>query len=81
VVSAAKELNSDVFKFGDLHEKHAAATLKLGNHLSVRLKTGENHGNLCQDPNAPRLLVIRSKNEFGRFPNISPTYSCMLLLY
>jgi hypothetical protein len=63
VVSAANELNSDEFKFGDLHERHAATTLKLGSHLSVRLKTGENHENLCQDPVAPRLLVIRSENE------------------
>jgi len=30
------------FKSGGLHEKHVVATWKLGNHLSIRLKTQGN---------------------------------------
>ena len=30
------------FKSGGLHEKHVVATWKLGNHISIRLKTQGN---------------------------------------
>jgi hypothetical protein len=30
------------FKSGGLHERHVVATLKLGNHLSIRLETQGN---------------------------------------
>jgi hypothetical protein len=40
-VFKAKVINFDEFKSGGLHEKHAVATLNLGNHLSIGLKTEE----------------------------------------
>jgi hypothetical protein len=46
VALPARERNLDKFKSGGLHEKHAVATWKLGNHLSICLKTEENQENL-----------------------------------
>ena len=45
-VFKAKVINFDEFKSGGLHEKHAVATLNLGNHLSIGLKTEETQENV-----------------------------------
>jgi hypothetical protein len=55
VALTANGLNSDEFKLGGLHEKHAVATWELENRLSIRLKTEENHENLCRDGGSQEL--------------------------